>query len=80
MLEDCAEILHDQIEDTASVFTYEVLSKSEPANFALGCLTNSCATLYGTGAGAMRGMIIHPDMQSLVIRDFDNQIIAFGIL
>ena len=80
MLSDSAEILHDQIEDTSSVFTYELLSKSDPANFVMGCLTSCCATLYGAGAGAMRGMIIHPDMQALVIRDFDNNIISFGII
>lgn len=80
ILSDSAEILHDQIEDTSSVFTYEVLSKSDPANFAMGCLTSCCATLYGAGAGAMRAMIIHPDMQPLVIRDFDNNIISFGII
>ncbi len=79
-LSDSAEILHDQIEDTSSVFTYELLSKSDPANFAMGCLTSCCATLYGSGAGAMRAMIIHPDMQPLVIRDFDNNIISFGII
>ena len=80
MLSDSAEILHDQIEDTSSIFSYEVLSKSNPANFAMGCLTSCCATLYGAGAGAMRGMIIHPDMQPLVIRDFDNNIVSFGII
>jgi hypothetical protein len=80
ILSDSAEILHDQIEDTSSVFTYELLSKSDPANFVMGCLTSCCATLYGAGAGAMRAMIIHPDMQPLVIRDFDNNIISFGII
>lgn len=80
MLSDSAEILHDQIEDTSSIFTYEVLSKDNPANFTVGCLTSCCATLYGAGGGAMRGMIIHPDMQPLVIRDFDNNIISFGII
>ena len=80
MLSDSAAILHDQIEDTSSIFTYEVLSKDNPANFAMGCLTSCCATLYGAGGGAMRGMIIHPDMQPLVIRDFDNNIVSFGII
>ena len=80
ILEDGREILSDQIEDTSSVFTYEVLSKSDPANFSMGCMTSCCATLYGAGAGAMRAMIIHPDMQPLVIRDFDNNIISFGII
>ena len=80
MLKDSAEILHDQIEDTSAVFTYEVLSKSDPANFAMGCYTHCCATLYGSGGGAMRGMIIHPDIQPMVIRDFENNIISFGII
>ena len=80
ILKDGSEILYDQIEDTSSVFTYEVLSKSDPANFSIGCMTSCCATLYGAGAGAMRAMIIHPDIQPLVIRDFDNNIISFGII
>jgi hypothetical protein len=80
IVSDSAEILHEQIEDTSSVFTYEVLEKSNVANFAMGLMTSCCATVYGAGAGAMRAMIIHPDMQPLVIRDFDNQIISFGIL
>ncbi len=80
ILKDGSEILYDQIEDTSSVFTYEVLSKSDPANFSMGCMTSCCATLYGAGAGAMRAMIIHPDIQPLVIRDFDNNIISFGII
>ncbi len=80
MLTDSAEILHDQIEDTSSIFSYEVLEKSDPANFIMGCLTDCCATLYGAGAGAMRAMIIHPDIQPLVVRDFDNKIISFGII
>ena len=80
IISDSAEILHEQIEDTSSVFTYEVLEKSDVANFAMGIMTSCCATLYGAGAGAMRGMIIHPDMQPLVIRDFNNKIIAFGII
>ncbi len=80
ILSDASEILSDQIEDTSEVFTYEVLSKSDPANFVMGCMTSCCATLYGAGAGAMRAMIIHPDIQPLVIRDFDNNIISFGVI
>ena len=80
ILSDASTILSEQIEDTSSIFTYEVLSKSSPENFAMGCMTSCCATLYGAGAGAMRAMIIHPDIQPLVIRDFDNNIISFGII
>ena len=80
ILQDCAEILSEQTEDVSNVFTYEMLEKSHPANFAMGCYTSCCALLYGAGAGAMRAMIIHPDIQPLVIRDFDNNIVAFGII
>ena len=80
ILSDASEVLSKQIEDTSSIFTYEVLSKDSVENFAMGCMTSCCATLYGAGAGAMRAMINHPDIQPFVIRDFDNKIISFGII
>jgi hypothetical protein len=46
----------------------------------MGFLTSCCATLYGAGAGAQRAMILHPDMQPLVIRNIQGEIIAFGIV
>jgi len=57
-----------------------MLAKSDVANFAMGFLTSCCATLYGAGAGAQRAMILHPDIQPLVIRDIRGRIIAFGII
>ncbi len=80
MLADSSEILKAQLDDTSSVFTYETLEKSDPANFAIGCYTNCCATLYGAGGGAMRAMIIHPDIQPMAIRDFNGNIVSFGII
>ena len=80
IISDASTILSEQVEDTSSVFTYSVLSKSSVENFAMGCMTSCCATLYGAGAGAMRAMIIHPDIQPLVIRDFNNTIVSFGII
>ena len=80
IISDASTILSEQVEDTSSVFTYSVLSKSSVENFAMGCMTSCCATLYGAGAGAMRAMIIHPDIQPLVIRNFDNEIVSFGII
>ena len=80
IISDASTILSEQLEDTSSVFTYSVLSKSSVENFAMGCMTSCCATLYGAGAGAMRAMIIHPDIQPLVIRNFDNEIVSFGII
>ena len=80
IISDGAEIISSQVNDTSNVFTYDVLEKSDPANFAMGCMTSCCATLYNAGGGAMRAMIIHPDIQPMVIRDFDNNIVSFGII
>ena len=78
IVNDCSEILHDQIENTSSIFTYEALSKSDPANFAQLVVLQVVVQHYVV-RGAMHGMLIHPDMQSLVICDFDNNIFSFGI-
>ncbi len=80
ILDTSKEILAQEKEDTSHIFTYEVLDKSDPVNFAIGCYTSCCARLYGAGAGAMRAMIIHPDIQPLAIKDFNGNIVSFGII
>ena len=80
ILDKSAEVLNTQADTASKIFTYEMLAKSDKANFAIGFLTNCCATLYGAGAGAQRAMIIHPDMQPLVIRNIHGDIVAFGIV
>jgi len=75
-----SEVAKDQTDTMSKIFTYEMLAKSDVANFAIGFLTSCCATLYGAGAGAQRAMIIHPDMQPLVIRDSKDNIVALGII
>ena len=81
-MEESADILSTQLKNTESLFSYEVLSKDSTENYVMGFFTNCCVTLYGAGGDAMRAMIIHPDLQPLVIRDVehDNKIIAFGII
>lgn len=74
------EISNKQVDIASKIFTYEMLAKSDKANFAMGLLTSCCATLYGAGAGAQRAMIIHPDIQPMVIRDMRGNICAFGIV
>lgn len=78
--DNCIDTLNNQISTREMIFTYEMLDKSSPENFAIGLLTDCCATLYGSGGGAQRAMIVHPDMQPLVIRDIKGKIIAFGII
>jgi hypothetical protein len=80
ILQTAGEVVCDQAESANNIFTYEMLAKSDEANFAMGFLTSCCATLYGAGAGAQRGMIISPDMQPLVIRDNKGNIVSFGIV
>ena len=77
---EAQETMGNQVDTASKIFTYEMLAKSDKANFAIGLLTSCCATLYGAGAGAQRAMIIHPDIQPLVIRDIRGNIVAFGII
>lgn len=79
-LQVAGEILGNQTDISDKIFTYEMLARSDYANFAIGFLTDCCATLYGAGAGAMRAMITDERMQPLAIRDSNNNIIAFGIV
>ena len=76
-LTECTAKLAD---DREYIFTYEMLDKSSEENFVIGNLTSCCAKLFGSGAGAQRAMIIHPDMQPLVVRDVSGEIIAFSIV
>ena len=80
ILDEAQDVLKTQKDIADKIFTYEMLAKSDVANFAMGLLTSCCATLYGAGAGAQRAMIIDKDMQPLVIKDYKGNIIAFGIV
>ena len=77
---ELSDTLKTQTDTASKIFTYEMLAKSDKANFAIGFLTDCCATLYGAGAGAQRAMILHPDMQPLVIRNIKGEIVCFGII
>lgn len=63
-----------------SEFTYEWLAKNDPQNFVLGKLCNCCAHLKGVGYGIMRASIILPNVQNLVIRNKNCEIIAKATL
>lgn len=80
IIDQSSEVIKTQTDTASKIFTYEMLAKSSKENFCIGFLTSCCATLYGAGAGAQRAMIIHPDMQPLVIRNIKGDIVAFGIM
>ena len=80
IVKESGEVLKIQTDTASQLFTYEMLAKSDKANFAMGFLTHCCATLYNAGAGAQRAMIIHPDMQPLVIKNIKGEIVCFGII
>lgn len=80
ILGDAGAVVSNQTDITSKIFTYEMLAKSDVANFAMGFLTSCCANLYGAGGGAMRAMILHPDIQAMVIRNFKGEIQSFGIV
>ena len=61
-------------------FTFEWLSKSSPINFILGKLCNCCTHLNGMGYGLMYASIVHPDFQTLVIKNNKGEIIAKSTL
>lgn len=61
-------------------FTFDWLEKNDPENFILGNLCSCCAHLDGAGYGIMRASIIHPNVQNLVIRNKDGEIIAKSTL
>ena len=75
-----AECTSNLAEDRRYVFTYEMLDKSSEENFVMGNLTSCCAKLLSSGGGAQHAMIVHPDMQPLVVRNNKGVIIGFSIV
>ena len=61
-------------------FTYEWLSKNDPRNFILGLYTNCCGTITSDSYGQdiVRASITEPDVQNLVVKDIDGNIISKG--
>lgn len=80
ILQNCESTLNNQAESAKEIYTYEMLPKNSVENFSIGLMTSCCASLFGAGAGAQRATIVHPDLQSMVIRDKKDNIVAFGII
>jgi len=78
-----AELQVNSINNLAHVagkeFTFEWISKNDPTNLILGKLCNCCAHLEGVGYGIVHASIVHPNMQTMVVKSGDD-IIAKGTL
>ena len=61
-------------------FTYEWLEKNDPQNFILGKLCSCCSHLQGAGYGIMHASIVHPNIQNIVIRNGNGEIVAKSTL
>lgn len=61
-------------------FSYEFLSKYDATNFVLGKYCSCCAHLEGAGLSIVKGSILNPDCQNIVIRNSKGQIVAKSTL
>lgn len=61
-------------------FTFEWLQKNDPQNFILGKLCTCCSHLEGNGYTIMHASIVHNDIQNLVIKDEQGEIIGKSTL
>ena len=61
-------------------FTYEWLSKNDPANAIIGVFTSCCATIASQqyGKSIATASIIAKDVQNIVVRDSKGEIISKG--
>ena len=66
-----AEDSINQIKEAAKVIDYEWLKKNDERIFILGKLCSCCAHAEGQGYGFVRASIVHPDVQTLVIKKGD---------
>ena len=70
----------ENLNSASNQFTFDWLEKNDPDNFILGKLCSCCAHLHGAGYGIMRASITHPNIQTLVIRDENDKIVAKSTL
>lgn len=74
------DTLENMISTATNEFTFDWLEKNDPQNFILGNLCSCCAHLDGAGYGIMHASIVHPNIQNLVIKNKDGEIIAKSTL
>lgn len=63
-------------------FTFEMLDKHDPRNAVIGALSSCCASVEGVGYGKDIAVnsVLSPDVQNLVIRDRNGEIVAKGAM
>lgn len=68
--------------DNGGGFTYELLSKDAPENSVIGAFSNDCCIIGGMfyGAKICDAVITSNELQNLVVRDSENNIVAKGAL
>ncbi len=80
ILKDSHEVINELNKIANEKFTYEFLSKYDPANFILGKYCSCCAHIEGVGYSIMHASIVNPNCQNLVIRNRYGRIIAKSTL
>lgn len=80
IISDATETASNLTEVANAEFTYEFIDKHSFINFVIGKLCSCCSHLEGAGFGIMHASIVHPDVQTLVIRNASNEIIAKSTL
>lgn len=78
-LEDAQKSLNEIYEKQ---FTYEWLSKNDPHNSIMGLFCSCCGTITSSAYGGdiARASILAPDVQNIVIRNINEEIIAKGTM
>ena len=63
-------------------FTFEMLDKYDPRNAIMGLYTSCCGTITGDlyGANIARASIAERDVQNLVIKNYNGEIVAKGTM
>lgn len=74
------KILGNLVDVATNEFSFEWLAKNDPQNFILGKLCSCCSHLEGMGYGIMHASIVHPNIQNLVIRNKNGEIVAKSTL
>ena len=70
------------LNDLVSEFSYEFLDKSDPRNAIIGTYCDCCAIIGGPvyGSEIVEATVLSPDVQNLVVKDGNNNIIAKAAL
>lgn len=80
ILQTSKQILNELAKIANNTFTFEWLRKDDVLNYTLGKYCNCCSHIADIGDGVVKASVIHPDVQTLIIRDKQGTIIAKSTL